>query len=80
MLGADVEESLKNLTVLELQQELKRRGLKRTGAKPRLIQRLKEVCISSQNYPVQTRAGNWQRQNFDKKTERLKRFSNLKRL
>ena len=39
----DKHDNLAKLTVLELQQELKRRGLKRSGVKAKLIERLKEV-------------------------------------
>ena len=38
-----LDETLAKYTVPELQQELKRRGLKRSGVKNKLIQRLKEV-------------------------------------
>ena len=38
------EALLSNLTVPELQQECKRRGLKKSGIKVKLIQRLSEVC------------------------------------
>ena len=41
-----LEELLAKHTVPELQQELKRRGLKRSGVKAKLIQRLKEVLYS----------------------------------
>ena len=37
------EETLQSLTLLELQQELRKRGLKKSGPKPKLVQRLIEV-------------------------------------
>ena len=40
-----LEETLAKLTVPELQQRLKKRGLKKSGVKAKLIQRLKEVCF-----------------------------------
>ena len=40
---ADIMESISLMTVVELQAELKRRGLKKSGNKAVLIQRLKEV-------------------------------------
>ena len=40
---ADTIESISLMTVVELQAELKRRGLKKSGNKAVLIQRLKEV-------------------------------------
>ena len=43
MADADMTATLNNLTVLELQQELKKRGLKRSGLKPKLVARLAEV-------------------------------------
>jgi len=42
MADADMTATLNNLTVLELQQELKKRGLKRSGLKPKLVARLAE--------------------------------------
>ena len=40
-----LEETLSKLTVPELQQRLKKRGLKKSGVKAKLIQRLAEVCF-----------------------------------
>ena len=40
-----LEETLSKLTVPELQQRLKKRGLRKTGVKAKLIQRLAEVCF-----------------------------------
>ena len=37
------EETLQALTLLELQQELRKRGLRKSGPKPKLVQRLIEV-------------------------------------
>lgn len=42
-----LEESLAKLTVPELQQRLKKRGLKKSGVKIKLIQRLKEVMFAT---------------------------------
>ena len=39
------EETLQALTLPELQQELKKRGLKKSGPKPKLVQRLIEVRL-----------------------------------
>ena len=40
-----LEETLSKLTVPELQQRLKKRGLRKSGVKAKLIQRLAEVCF-----------------------------------
>ena len=40
-----LEETLSKLTVPELQQRLKKRGLRKSGIKAKLIQRLAEVCF-----------------------------------
>ena len=47
-----LEETLSKLTVPELQQKLKKRGLKKSGVKAKLIQRLAEVCFCYSSYGI----------------------------
>ena len=58
-----LEETLSKLTVPELQQKLKKRGLKKSGVKAKLIQRLAEVCFCYYSRcdirPVDLRSFNW---------------------
>ena len=52
-------ERLKNLTVVDLRQELDKRGLEKSGLKADLIKRLEKVDTSSKFLSVNTTSHNW---------------------